>query len=170
MYEEQLQMNKKKTGNLNRKIGKGYKWTDHLKRSPLASKCRNQRCAPESEKWQLQEHWAQHWVPVWENKASNYWLKTPAGVEVPAGETPSLTGEFVRETHRVLERTQTHPLGKQHQKGPIWLLVAEGVTEIRQRVEQRPLLPLGPSPTYSVTAQWPVLPRPGEHLRLRPFK
>lgn len=50
MYEEQLQMNKKKTGNLNRKIGKGYKWTDHLKRSPLASKCRNQRCAPESEK------------------------------------------------------------------------------------------------------------------------
>ena len=33
-----------------------------------------------------------------------------------------------------------------------------------------PLLPLGSSPTYSVTAQQPVLPRPGEHLRLRPFK
>ena len=48
--------------------------------------------------------------------------------------------------------------------------VAEGVTEIRQRVEQVPLLPLGPSPTYSVTAQGPALPCPGEHLRLRPFK
>ena len=43
--------------------------------------------------------------------------------------------------------------------------VAEGVTEIQQRVEQAPLLPLGPSPTYSLTA----LP-PDEHLRLRPFK
>ena len=34
------------------------------------------------------------------------------------GETHSLTGEFLGETHRVLECTQTHPLGKQHQKGP----------------------------------------------------
>ena len=33
-----------------------------------------------------------------------------------------------------------------------------------------PLLPLGPSPTYSFTAQQPAFPRPGEHLRLRPFK
>ena len=32
------------------------------------------------------------------------------------------------------------------------------------------MLPLGPSPTYSITAQQPALPRPGEHLRLRPFK
>ena len=38
-----------------------------------------------------------------------------------AGETPSLTGEFTEETHRVLECTQTHPLGNQHQKGPIIL-------------------------------------------------
>ena len=39
------------------------------------------------------------------------------------------------------------------------------MTEIRHRVDQAPLLPLGPSPTYSVT----VLPHPGEHLRLHPF-
>ena len=31
------------------------------------------------------------------------------------------------------------------------------------------MLPLSPSPTYSVTAERPALPRPGEHLRLRPF-
>ena len=38
------------------------------------------------------------------------------GVEV-VRETPSLTGEFVGEAHRVLESTQTHPLGNQHLKG-----------------------------------------------------
>ena len=38
--------------------------------------------------------------------------------------------------------------------------VAEGVTENQQRVEQAPILPLGPSPTYSVTAQRPALPGP----------
>ena len=48
--------------------------------------------------------------------------------------------------------------------------VAEGVTEIWQRVEQAPLLPLSPSPTYSITAQRPALPHPGEHLRLCSFK
>ena len=51
--------------------------------------------------------------------ASNLSLKTPVDVEAAAGETPSLTGEFVGETHRGLECTQTHPLGNQHQKGPI---------------------------------------------------
>ena len=50
-------------------------------------------------------------VPAWGNKASNHPLKTPVGVEVAAGETPSLTGEFVGETHRVLECTHTHPPG-----------------------------------------------------------
>ena len=104
------------------------------------------------------------------NKASNLWLKTPVGVEAAAGETPSLTGEFLGETHRGLERAQAHPLGNQRQKGPIWLWVAEGLTNIQQRVEQAPLLSLGPSPTYSVTKQRPVLPGPGEHLRLSPFK
>ena len=42
------------------------------------------------------------------------------------------------------------------------------------RVERAPLLPLGPSPTYSITAQrhseaTSVTP-PHEHLRLRPLK
>ena len=68
------------------------------------------------------------------------------GVEVAAGERPSLTGEFIGETHRVLECTQTHPPRKQHHKGPISLWVAGGVTENQQRAEQVPLLPLGPLP------------------------
>ena len=94
----------------------------------------------------------------------------PMGVGVAAGKTPSLTGEVAGETHRGLECAQAHPLRNQHQRGPIRLWVAEGVTEIPWRVELAPLLPLGPSPTYSVTAQQPVLPRPWEHLRLRPLK
>ena len=53
------------------------------------------------------------------NKASKPLIENPLGVEVAVGETPSLTGEFTGETHRVLERTQTHLLGNQHQKGPI---------------------------------------------------
>ena len=85
-------------------------------------------------------------------------MKTPVGVGEAAGETPSLTGEVVGETHRGLEGAQAHPLGNQHQKGPILLWVAEGVIEIRQRVEQAPLLPLGPSPMYIVTVQQPALP------------
>ena len=54
------------------------------------------------------------------------------GVEAAAEETPSLTGEFVGETHRGLECTQAYPPGTQHQKGPLCLWVAEGVTEIWQ--------------------------------------
>ena len=91
------------------------------------------------------------------------------GVEVASGETPSLTGEFVGETHRVLECTQAHPPGNQHQKGPLCLWVAEGVTAIQWRVDWAPLLHLGLSPTYSITAQQPALPRPCEHLKLHPF-
>ena len=68
------------------------------------------------------------------------------GVEAAVGETPSLTGKFIGETHRVLERTQTHALENQHQKGPLCLWVAEEVTESRQRVKQAPLFPLRPLP------------------------
>ena len=50
-------------------------------------------------------------APVWGNKASNHSLKTPVGVEVAVGETPSLTGEFFGKTHRGLEHTQSHTLG-----------------------------------------------------------
>ena len=68
------------------------------------------------------------------------------GIEAATGETPSLTGEFIGETHRVLERTQAHPLGKQHQKGPICLWVEEEVTESQPRDQQATLFPLGPLP------------------------
>ena len=71
------------------------------------------------------------------------------GVEA-VGETPCITGELIGETHRGLECTQTHPPGKQHQKGPICLWVRGEVTEIRQRVEQAALLPLGPLPHSAV--------------------
>ena len=68
------------------------------------------------------------------------------GIEVAVEETPSLTGEFVGESHRVLECTQTHPPRNQHQKGPICLWVAEEVSESQKREEQVALFPLGPLP------------------------
>ena len=46
-------------------------------------------------------------------------LKTPMGVGAAAGETPSLMGEVVGETHRGLECAQAHPLRNQHQRGPV---------------------------------------------------
>ena len=63
-----------------------------------------------------------------------------------AGETPSLTGEFTRETHMVLECTQTHSPENQYQKGPSCFWVAEEVTESQWRAEQVALFPLRPLP------------------------
>ena len=83
--------------------------------------------------------------PVWGNKASKLLTEKPVGVEV-VGETPSLTGEFIGEIHRVLECTQTHPPRNQHQKGPICLWVVQEVTESCLRAEQVALFPLGPLP------------------------
>ena len=57
--------------------------------------------------------------PVRGNKASNFSLKTPVGIEAAVGETPSLTGEVVGETRRGLEHAQAHTHGNQHQRGPI---------------------------------------------------
>ena len=75
------------------------------------------------------------------------------------GETPSLTGEFIGETHRVLECTQTYPPWNQHQKGPICLWIVEEVTESWWRAKKEALFPLGPSPTYSITtATWVAPP------------
>ena len=48
-------------------------------------------------------------------------LETPVGGEEAAGEIPSITGEFIGETHRVLQSTQTHQPRNQHQEGPIYL-------------------------------------------------
>ena len=93
------------------------------------------------------------------NKASKPLTEKPVGVEV-VGETPSLTGEFIGEIHRVLECTQTHPPGNQHHKGPIWLWVAGKVTENWQWVEQMALFPLGPFPyiQHHNTATWVAPP------------
>ena len=51
-----------------------------------------------------------------EIKSQNLWLYKPVGVPV-VGEAPGLTEESAGESHRVLERTQTHPPGNQHLKG-----------------------------------------------------
>ena len=80
-----------------------------------------------------------------EIKPQNLLLKKPVGVEKVEG-TPSLTGVFTGETHRVLESTQDHTPGSQHQKGPICLWVAEEVTGSQQRAEQAALFPLRPLP------------------------
>ena len=64
------------------------------------------------------------------------------GVGAAVGETHSLMGEVVGKTHRGLECAQAHPLGNQHQRGPLGLWVAGEVTESWQRVEQVPLFPL----------------------------
>ena len=79
-----------------------------------------------------------------------------------AKETPSLIGESIEETYRVLECTEAHTLRNQHQKGPICLWVAGEVTESRVRAEQEALFPLRPLPhiqrhnavTWVVTALW----------------
>ena len=81
----------------------------------------------------------------WGNKTSKPLTEKPVGGEA-AGETPSLTGELVGETHRVLEHTQTHLPGNQHQKGPICLWVVEEVTGSQLRCKQEALFPLGPLP------------------------
>ena len=81
-------------------------------------------------------------------------------------ETPSLTGKFTGETHRVLELTQNHPPGKQHQKGPICLWAVGEVIESCLRAEQAVLFSLWPSPTGSTTRQPSGLPHPDEYVRI----
>ena len=70
----------------------------------------------------------QPWVLSQGNKASKPLTVKPVGVAV-VGETPSLTGEFIREPHRVPECTQSHPPKNQHKKGPICLWVVGEVPE-----------------------------------------
>ena len=61
------------------------------------------------------------------------------GVDV-IGETSSLTGEFLGDTHRILEHTQDHPPGNQHQKGTIPLWEAGKVTVSRTRADDQAAL------------------------------
>ena len=75
-------------------------------------------------------------------------------------EKPSLTGEFVGETHRVLECTQTHPPRNQHQKGSVCLWVVEKVTDSWPRAEEVALFPFGPFPhmQHHSASTWVALP------------
>ena len=73
---------------------------------------------------------------------------------VAVGETLRLTREFIGDTCRVLEHTQTHLPRNQHQKGPICLWVVGEVSESWPRAEQVGIiLSLTLAPTYSTTTQ-----------------
>ena len=103
-----------------------------------------------------------------ETKPQNLWLKKLVGVEA-AGETPSLTGNFVGETHRVLEHTQAHPVistrkaqfacGQQRK----WLKASWELNKQHCSLSD-------PSPIYSFTTQWQGLPHPFKYLRLCPLQ
>ena len=68
-------------------------------------------------------------------------------------------------------RTYTNPsTWESAPEGPNLLVGSRGSDWKPTEREQMPLLPIGPSSTYSVTAQPPAFPRPVEHLRLRPLK
>ena len=92
-------------------------------------------------------------VPALGKKASKPLAVKTCGIAAVV-ETPSLTGEFIGETHRVLEHTQTHPPGTQHQKGPICLWVVGEVTESPMRAQQVALFPLGPHIQHHNAAKW----------------
>ena len=103
---------------------------------------------------------AQPHVPVG-NKPQNLWLQKPVGV-VAGGDTPSLTGEIIGETHRVLEHTN-QPTQESAPEGPNFLAGSGGSDKTgRERSKQHWSL-LDSSPTYSVTTQQRGLPCPNEH-------
>ena len=80
-------------------------------------------------------------VTAQEEKASQPLIvKTCGGAVV--GKTPNLTGEFVGETHRVLECMHTYPPSNKHQKGPICLWAVGEVIESCLRAEQAVLFSL----------------------------
>ena len=91
------------------------------------------------------------------------------GVEAAVGETPGLTGEFIGETHRGLERAQAHPPGNQHQKGPLCLWVAGEMTESLLKDQQQHCSLLDPAPKDRAIRLQDGLPRPAEYLRLHPL-
>ena len=86
---------------------------------------------------------------MWEKKVLKTLTEKNCGVE-GAGEIPSLTGEIVGETHRVLEHTQIHLPRNQHQKSPICLWIVGEITEIWARTKQAALFPLGPHPRHAM--------------------
>ena len=74
-----------------------------------------------------------------------------------AGKTPSLTGEFVGETHG--PRTYTNPPTQRSvPEGPNLLVVTERVTEIQSRAKQAALFTLRPLPHIQHNAETWVAP------------
>ena len=76
------------------------------------------------------------------------------GVEATVRDARSLTGEFLGETHRGLERAQAHPPGNQHEKGPICLWVVGEVTERQLELSKH---------HYSLSDPAPPPPPPTRH-------
>ena len=62
------------------------------------------------------------------DRASGLRLKTPRAVGAAAGETPSLMGEVIGETHRGLECAQAHFTREPAPEGPS-LIVGSGVKD-----------------------------------------
>ena len=81
------------------------------------------------------------------------------GVVEAVGETPSFTGVFAGETHRVLE-VPNPPTWESAPEGPNLLVGSGGMTENWQRAKQGALFPLGPLPHIQRhnTATWVALP------------
>ena len=79
---------------------------------------------------------------------------------VLVGDTSSLTEDTIGGAHKILECTQAHPPGNQHQKGQICLSVAREVTESQPRAEQEALFPLRPLPHIQQhnAEMWVALP------------
>ena len=76
------------------------------------------------------------------------------------GETPSLTGKFVGEAHRILEHTQTDPSGNQHLKGHNPLVGSEG-SDVKQDEGRASLIVPSqtlPDRQHHNTAMWVALP------------
>ena len=84
-------------------------------------------------------------VLVWKIKASKLPAIKPVGVAV-TGETLSLRGAFVGETHGVLEHTQTHPPTQESAPEGPNLLVGSRGSESHPRAKQVALFPLRPLP------------------------
>ena len=77
------------------------------------------------------------------------------------GETPSLTGEDIGETHRVLEHTQTHP-PRSAPEQPSLFVGSRGSTESSVELSISIVPSLTPSPIYRSTMQQRGLSLPGE--------
>ena len=76
-------------------------------------------CMQINQEEQLGSETAQPRVPARGNKVSKRLTENTLTVEAAVGENTASQEEFVGETHRVLEHTQTHPSGNQHQKVPV---------------------------------------------------